>query len=573
MARVIKGISLIIPAHNEGKVIYKTAAEAVHVLEKLSREYEIIIVDDGSTDETPREIERVTGDFANVKAVTLAENQGKGNALKRGFQSATKELIFFLDADLDLHPSHIGILLKEIETTGADVVIGSKRHPDSSLSYPWHRKLYSTIYYFLILLMFRLPVKDTQTGIKLFHREVLTRTFPRLVCKRYTLDLELLAVAHRIGYSVAEAPISLTFQREFGRIKLADVRNIIVDTLAIFYRLYILRYYDSPLKPVVETEPKISIVIPARAMDPMTIDCVSKCDELNYTNYDIKLVTDNVAEVRLEHPAGIVIRSGPVGPAVKRNMGTNDSDAEIIAFIDSDAWPEQDWLKNAVPYFEDENVAAVCGPAVTPFNDNKRQLVSGLIYSSSLVSGATTYRYTYHALREVDDYPSCNLIVRRADLVKVGGFPEEYWPGEDTVLCLKLTKDLGKKIIYVPNVIVNHHRRPVYLPHLRQVFSYGLHRGFFVRKFPETSRRFQYFVPSIFVLALLAGFVLSFINPIAFYTYLSFLGIYLLFTLLSSIKSLDVSDNLLVFPGIIATNITYGLGFMRGLFSRRLKSQ
>ncbi|MCJ7653187.1 MAG: glycosyltransferase, partial [Actinobacteria bacterium] len=501
------------------------------------------------------------------------ENQGKGNALKRGFQYATKELVLFLDADLDLHPSHIGILLKEMETTGADVVIGSKRHPDSSLSYPWHRKLYSTIYYFLILLMFRLPVKDTQTGIKLFHREVLARTFPRLVCKRYTLDLELLAVAHRIGYSVAEAPISLTFQREFGRIKLADVRNIIVDTLAIFYRLYILRYYDSPLKPVVETEPKISIVIPARALDPMTLDCVSKCDELNYTNYDIKLVTDNVAEVRLEHPAGMVIRSGPVGPAVKRNMGTNDSDAEIIAFIDSDAWPEQDWLKNAVPYFEDENVAAVCGPAVTPFNDNKRQLVSGLIYSSSLVSGATTYRYTYHALREVDDYPSCNLIVRRADLVKVGGFPEEYWPGEDTVICLKLTKDLGKKIIYVPNVIVNHHRRPVYLPHLRQVFSYGLHRGYFVRKFPETSRRFQYFVPSIFVLALLAGFVLSFINPIAFYTYLSFLGIYLLFTLLSSIKSLDVSDNLLVFPGIIATNITYGLGFMRGLFSGRLKSQ
>jgi cellulose synthase/poly-beta-1,6-N-acetylglucosamine synthase-like glycosyltransferase len=421
--------------------------------------------------------------------------------------------------------------------------------------------------------MFRLPVKDTQTGIKLFHREVLGRTFPRLVCKRYTLDLELLAVAHRIGYSVAEAPISLTFQREFGRIKLADVRNIIVDTLAIFYRLYILRYYDSPLKPVVETEPKVSIVIPARALDPMTIDCISKCDELNYTNYDIKLVTDNVAEVRLEHPAGIVIRSGPVGPAVKRNMGTNDSDAEIIAFIDSDAWPEQDWLKNAVPYFEDENVAAVCGPAVTPFNDNKRQLVSGLIYSSSLVSGGTTYRYTFHALREVDDYPSCNLIVRRSDLVKVGGFPEEYWPGEDTVLCLKLTKDLGKKIIYVPNVIVNHHRRPVYLPHLRQVFSYSLHRGFFVRKFPETSRRFQYFVPSIFVLALLAGLVLSFINPIAFYTYLSFLGIYLLFTLLSSIKSLDVSDNLLVFPGIIATNITYGLGFVRGLFSRRLKSQ
>jgi GT2 family glycosyltransferase len=253
-------------------------------------------------------------------------------------------------------------------------------------------------------------------------------------------------------------------------------------------------------------------------------------------------------------------------------MGSDDSEAEIIAFIDSDAWPEQDWLKNAVRYFDDENVAAVCGPAVTPASDNWRQVVSGFIYSSSLVSGSTTYRYSYHALREVDDYPSVNLLVRRSDFITAGRFPEEYWPGEDTVLCLKLTKELGKRIIYVPNVIVNHHRRPIYRAHLRQVYSYGRHRGFFVRKFPETSRRLQYFVPSLFVIALCAGFGLSFINPIFLFAYLAFIGVYLTSVLLSSIKSLNIIDDLLVFPGIIATNVTYGLGFMRGLFSRRLRN-
>src|SRR5450756_2157855 len=87
-----------------------------------------------------------------------------------------------------------------------------------------------------------------------------------------------------MGYSVSEAPIELTFQREFGRIKLADVRNIIVDTLAIFYRLYILRYYESPLLPVVDIEPEISIVIPTRVLDPLTVECISKCNELNYSN-------------------------------------------------------------------------------------------------------------------------------------------------------------------------------------------------------------------------------------------------------------------------------------------------
>ncbi|MCJ7517942.1 MAG: glycosyltransferase family 2 protein, partial [Methanomassiliicoccales archaeon] len=214
------------------------AVEAVQVLDELDRDYEIIIVDDGSTDDTPGEIARATSEFKSIKAVTLTENQGKGNALRRGFEACKNGLVLFLDADLDLHPLNIRVLLAEMEKTGADIIIGSKRHPDSRLNYPWHRRLYSSIYYLLVLILFRLPIKDTQTGVKVFRREVLTRSFPRLVCKRYTLDLELLAVTHSMGYSVSEAPIKLTFQRDFGRIKLADVRNIIVDTLAIFYRLY-----------------------------------------------------------------------------------------------------------------------------------------------------------------------------------------------------------------------------------------------------------------------------------------------------------------------------------------------
>lgn len=572
MAQVEEGISVVIPAHNEGSIIYKMVLETARVLDELNLEYELIIVDDGSTDDTPLAIEQVAKELSNVRTITLRENQGKGNALRRGFQESTKGLIVFLDADLDLHPSHVNTLLKEMERTGADIVIGSKQHPDSKLNYPWHRKLYSKIYFLLVLILFRLPIKDTQTGIKVFRREVLAHSFPRLVCKRYTLDLELLAVAHRLNYSVAEAPITLTFQKEFGHIRFADARNIIVDTMAIFYRLYILRYYDGSLRPVVEAEPKISIVIPTRVLDPMTTECLSKCSDLNYENYDIRLITDNLSKVHIERPGSKVMQSGPVGPAVKRNMGCDDSDAEIIAFIDSDAWPEQDWLKNAVPYFDDEDVAAVCGPAVTPANDNRKQVVSGFIYSSSLVSGNTTYRYSYHALREVDDYPSVNLLVRRPDFVLAGRFPEEYWPGEDTVLCLKLTKELGKRIIYAPNVIVNHHRRPIYRSHLRQVYSYGLHRGFFVRKFPDTSRRLQYFVPSLFVIALIVGLGLSFLNPVILYAYLAFVGLYLISVSLSSIKSLNILDDLLVFPGIIATNITYGLGFMLGLFSRRLRN-
>jgi glycosyltransferase involved in cell wall biosynthesis len=568
-----QSISVILPAYNEADRIFEVISEAIKVLEGMAIEYEVIVVDDGSTDSTSSEVLRASSTFNHVRYVFLPENQGKGNALRHGFQASTYELVCFIDADLDLHPSQVERLVADMEKTGAEIVIGSKRHPESKLDYPWFRKLYSNWYYYLILLLFRLPVRDTQTGIKLFRREVLEKVFPRMVCKQYTLDLELLAVAHRMGFTITESPIDLTFQGKFGRIKWADIRNIFVDTFAVFYRLFFLRYYDSPLKPVVKYEPRMSIIIPTRELDPMARECIRKCHDIDYRNYDIKFIPDEPVDVELEPPGSSVLPSGPIGPSIKRNIGVRDSDADIIAFIDADAWPDSDWLKNAVPYFEDEAVAAVGGPALTAPGDTRRQVVSGLVYASSLVSGNTAYRYLHHALREVDDYPSVNLLIRRSDFEKAGGYPEEFWPGEDTVLCNKLTHDLGKKIIYVPNVVVNHHRRAVYRAHLKQVGSYARHRGFFVRKFPENSRHIQYFVPSVFVLFLVAGLGPAIAFRPVLYAYLSVVGFYLLLCLASSIKSLEPLLNVMVFPGIISTNIAYGIGFLRGLLARKMSEQ
>ena len=106
--------------------------------------------------------------------------------------------------------------------------------------------------------------------------------------------------------------------------------------------------------------------------------------------------------------------------------------------------------------------------------------------------------------------------------------------------------------------------------HMRQVFAYALHRGYFVRKFPETSRRFQYFIPSLFVIGLVLGLIGSFFHPAIFYTYISVVGLYLLLVLASSIKTIDLVINAFVFLGIILTNLTYGVGFLRGLFARRI---
>jgi hypothetical protein len=126
------------------------------------------------------------------------------------------------------------------------VVIGSKFHPESRVEYPRLRRIYSFIYFLLVRALFGLPVRDTQTGIKLFKREVLEHVLPRVLVKRFAFDLELLANAHHFGYKITEAPVEVNFKRVCSRLRLPAVWNVFLDTLAIFYRMRIVRYYDRP---------------------------------------------------------------------------------------------------------------------------------------------------------------------------------------------------------------------------------------------------------------------------------------------------------------------------------------
>ena len=98
----------------------------------------------------------------------------------------------------------------------------------------------------LVRALFGLPVRDTQTGIKLFKRAVLERVLPRILVKRFAFDLELLANAHHFGYRIVEAPVTLNFRRVCSRLRISAVWNVFLDTLAIFYRMRILHYYDRP---------------------------------------------------------------------------------------------------------------------------------------------------------------------------------------------------------------------------------------------------------------------------------------------------------------------------------------
>lgn len=243
-------ISIIMPAYNEGSHIYQNLKETYRVFKRAKINFEIILVSDGSSDNTYREAKRAAVDFSNIIAVNLSSNDGKGNALKEGFRYSTGDFIVFLDADLDLHPEQLHYMLRVMRDEQAEVVIGSKHHSETRLNYPASRKLFSKIYALILRILFNLPLKDTQTGLKVFKREVLDKVFPVVLCKRYAFDVELLANAHRLGYKVIEAPVILNFNREmkWGRIGLKDIYHLGIDTLAIFYRMYILRYYDRALE-------------------------------------------------------------------------------------------------------------------------------------------------------------------------------------------------------------------------------------------------------------------------------------------------------------------------------------
>jgi len=236
--------SVVIPVYNEAERIEENLEEVKRTFDEFGCSYEIIVVDDGSLDGSYKLIKDLENKFPQLVVKKNPCNFGKGRALKKAFKYTKGDWIVWLDADLDLHPFQIKTFYDILILSEADVVIGSKFHPNSQVKYPLHRKIISLGDYFLIRFLFALPCRDTQTGIKLFKREVLEKVFPRILVKKFAFDLEVLVNAHHLGFKISEAPVCLNSQRKFSRIKLKDILNTFWDTLAVWYRMYILKYYD-----------------------------------------------------------------------------------------------------------------------------------------------------------------------------------------------------------------------------------------------------------------------------------------------------------------------------------------
>ena len=238
-------LSILVPAYNEDERIIDNLKETCRIFQEAAWKFEIIVIDDGSRDQTLVHLKKVARQYPQIQVKRHFKNMGKGRALKFGTRFARGEFIAFLDADLELHPRQILDFFKIMEKTGADVVIGSKWHPDSAMNYPPARGIISRLYYLGVKLLFNLPIRDTQTGLKLFKSYVLKEIFPAVLVKKYAFDLEILVNVKRLGYRMVEAPVEVLFRRnKLGRIGWKDLYKTFLDTLAIFYRLNILKYYD-----------------------------------------------------------------------------------------------------------------------------------------------------------------------------------------------------------------------------------------------------------------------------------------------------------------------------------------
>jgi len=247
-------VSVVIPAYNENGIILETIKECVSSLYGI--DHEIIIVDDGSHDGTYQKVQEFAGAYDNISLVNYGGNHGKGFAIRYGFKHTKGDIVAFIDADMNIHPRQILAFVKEMERTGADVVVGSKRHPDSKVNYPINRKILSEIYYMFVKILFGLHVRDTQTGLKIFKRKVLEDVCPIVLVKRYAFDIEILANAQRLGYKIREAPVEINLDYD-SHVNKRAIWNMLWDTCAIFYRMSILQYYDKKME---DMENKINII-------------------------------------------------------------------------------------------------------------------------------------------------------------------------------------------------------------------------------------------------------------------------------------------------------------------------
>ncbi len=516
-------LSVIVPVYDQADAI----VENVRVIREriaagTSEPFEIIVVSDGSVDGTAERV--LESELPDVKVLYYDRNLGKGYAIKTGAREARGRWIGYVDADLDLDPASLPTYMNAGAAEDLDFVIGSKRHPDSKVHYPRSRVISSWIYQQLVRVLFRLDVRDTQVGLKVFRREVAEEVMPLLLVKRFAFDIELLAVGRAFGYDrLREMPIVLDYQFTGSGVRSMAVFRAVFDTIAVFYRLRILGYYQRRLA----ANRAFAWTIPSGP------------------------------------PPGITVIEA--NDMATRRSAAQAADTEIVAFLEQGAKPSANWLTATSPAFARAGVAAVVTPQIAPAGGNARQRAAAAIAESRIGGGSLRCRFTPGAIRYVKDFPAMSFLVRRDRFLAL----DPDTPPEQVVLALGAE---GGKTLYLPEASVTVPPAPLFLPQLRRIGSYGRARGTLVRAHGIASVRLSTVGLAVFLFGVAFSWLLLLAGPIGYAVWLALWSTYLFAIVFASglaglrFKSLKVGT--LTAIGLVLTHSVCAATLVAGIAGR-----
>lgn len=224
-------ISVIVPAYNEETRILPTIDAILKVMEKEAKDFELLVVNDGSRDKTPELVRSVQNE--KVKLLSYEKNRGKGGAVKFGVQQAKGELIVFTDADLPYPPENIPKAC-EMLSSGADVVLGKRILSENGKKYPWYRTLMSKTFGFFVKMVLHLKENDTQCGFKAFRAEATKKIFQQLTLSGWGFDVEVIFLAEKLGCRIERLAVELFHENNNSKINVAsDTFKMIGEVLTV----------------------------------------------------------------------------------------------------------------------------------------------------------------------------------------------------------------------------------------------------------------------------------------------------------------------------------------------------
>jgi glycosyltransferase involved in cell wall biosynthesis len=524
-------LTAVLPVYNGGEEIVDNVGVIRRALvDGLPGEtIEVIVVSDGSIDETAEQLLAARGDLG-FRVIHYDRNLGKGYAVKVGALASRGEWVALIDADLDLDPASVPLYLEVARREGLDFAIGSKRHPDSIVHYPRSRRIASWGYQQLNRLLFRLDVRDTQVGLKLFHRRVVDEVMPLLLVKQFAFDLELLAVSTALGFDrVKEMPVRLEYRFTGSALGSISVFRALWDTAAVFYRLRVLRTYQRK----------------RRLLGPRT----QRTDQLPL----VSVIGDDEASALLDYaPLELV-------PSAREAGGT------LVAVLDAGARPAGNWVSAAVPFFADPEVAAVVTPTLAPLQAPLRERVAAAVLESRLGGGSRRSSFFPGNVRTVADHSAASIIVRRSDYLEAADAGVD---GEELVAWLA---SRGKRTIYTPDTSLAAAPAPLIRPHLVGVVHHARARGRAARRTHgrSLSRATALSLAPVFT-AVAGGVLLVAGGPperVGLVLVLAYAAALVLSGIHAALRFRSVIVGALEPPAVVASQVAYLAGFALGLRS------